>query len=682
MTADDRIVIACSCEATVPLDRAALERGCGGRLRTADQLCRRELDKFKSSVAGGVPVTISCTQEGTLFGEVASDMDAADRVAFANIRENAGWSRDAKRAGPKMAALLAAAAEPAPPIALIPLRSQGVTLIYGRDEVAVAAARRLAEHLDITVLLTKPGEIVPPQATEFAVLQGTIVAAQGHLGAFELRVDGYALPAPSSRQRVIFGAGRDGAKSRCDLILDLSGGTPLFPGHDLRSGYLRADPRDPVAVERAIFAASHLVGEFDKPRFIDFQEELCAHSRSHITGCTRCLDLCPTGAISPAGDHVAIDPQICAGCGSCAAICPTGAAAYALPPVDALMHRLRTLMRAYHEAGGARGVVLFHDGDHGQPLIDALARFGAGLPANVLPVRVNEVTQLGPETVAALFAYGAVGVRFLTRGKPKHDIGVLHRTAALADTVLQALGYGAAADSPVVTVTETDDPDQLGAALDAATLGTPAPIPASFLAMGGKRNLLELSFRELHRVAPRPVNIVPLAAGAPFGGVEIDVEGCTLCLACASACPTHALSDNPERPMLRFTESLCVQCGLCASTCPEHVIRLKPQLDFAAWQAPPRVVKEEEPFPCIACGKPFGTRSTIERVIGKLQGSHWMFSGNEGRDRVRLLMMCEDCRVEVIVNESFDPHAAPPRPAPRTTEDYLRERRSDDAPTE
>src|SRR5438132_1970148 len=370
MAAADRIVIVCSCEETIPLDQAALARTCGGKLRAANQLCRRELDRFKSVVAGGAPVTVSCTQEAPLFGEVAQEMNAAERVSFANIRENAGWSKDANAAGPKMAALLAIAAEPVPPIALVSFHSQGAALVYGRDDVAITAARRLAEHLDITVLLTKPGEIAPPSATEFPVLQGTIVGAKGYLGAFELRVDDYALPSPSSRQHLVFGPARDGANSTCDIILDLSGGTPLFPADDLRSGYLRADPRDPLAVESAIFAASHLVGDFDKPRFVDFHEDLCAHSRSRITGCTRCLDLCPTGAISPAGDNVAIDPHVCAGCGSCAAVCPTGAAAYALPPVDVLMRKLRILMHSYHVAGGTKGVILFHDGDHGPPLID------------------------------------------------------------------------------------------------------------------------------------------------------------------------------------------------------------------------------------------------------------------------------------------------------------------------
>jgi len=95
---------------------------------------------------------------------------------------------------------------------------------------------------------------------------------------------------------------------------------------------------------------------------------LCAHSRSQVTGCTRCLELCPTSAITPEGDHVIIDPNVCAGCGQCAAACPTGAASYALPTEDALMRRLRAMLIAYREAGGEQAVVLVHDDPHGAPV--------------------------------------------------------------------------------------------------------------------------------------------------------------------------------------------------------------------------------------------------------------------------------------------------------------------------
>jgi ferredoxin len=661
-------LMVCTCEKTMPLDARAIGGACTGRITQANQLCGLEIERFKAALADGVAITIACTQEAPLFREVAGGLAPSSALTFVNIRETAGWSKDASAAGPKTAALIAAAAEDTPPIALVTLESNGVALIYGRDEVAIEVGRRLSDRLDITVLLTKPRDVTPRPTNEFPVLKGSVRNARGHLGQFELTIDDYAFPAPSSRRRLKFGAPRNGAISTCDIVLDLTGGLPLFPAHELRPGYLRADPRDRAAVEKMIADAGHLVGTFDKPRFIQFDESLCAHSRSGITGCTRCLDLCPTGAITPNGNAVVIDPAICAGCGSCAAACPTGAASYALPAADVLMRRLRTLVQAYRKAGGTEAVVLLHDGDHGAPLIDALARFGDGLPANVLPVRVNEVTQVGPEAIAALFAYGAAGVTLLTRAKPNHDPLGLRRVVETSGTIVAALGFG----DGLVRIIETDDPDELRAMLDAAPTGVATRKPASFIPRGAKRGLLETAFRELHLAAPAPVDVVALSPGAPFGAVLLNVESCTLCHSCVTACPTGALSDNPERAMLRFTESICVQCSLCEATCPEDAIKLAPQLDFQAWNAPTRVLKEEDPFLCIGCGKSFGTRSTIERVVAKLEEQHWMFTGANAR-RIDVVKMCEDCRVEVVVNESFDPHAAPRAPT-TTTEDYLRAR--------
>ena len=659
-------ILICSCDDTMPLDGEALKRGCrGADTLSAHQLCRAELEKFRAAASVGEPLIVGCTQEAPLFAEVAGD--GAD-VKYANIRETAGWSKDAKAAGPKIAALLAAAAEPVPPVSFVSFASEGVILIYGRDAQAIEAGNLLKDHLDATVLIEPPADVPPPRVTEFPVVKGRIRAGKGHLGAFELTIDDYAQPAPSSRGALAFGTSRDGAISRCDLVLDLSGRAPLFTASDLRDGYLRADPGDGAAVLRAVLKARDLVGSFDKPRYVAFTAELCAHSRSNIVGCTRCLDLCPTGAIAPAGDHVAVDAPICAGCGQCAAACPTGAASYALPSADVLLRKLRALLTTYQEAGGQRPVVLVHDDAHGMPLIDALARYGDGLPANVLPLAVNEVTQVGLEAIAAAFAYGASAMRLLLRQKPRHDTTGLTRTLALADPILAGLGFGPGRVASI----ETDDPDALGETLRAIDAGEPAPRPASFVPAGAKRDVMRLALRELQRAAPTPVDLIPLPAGAPFGAVNVNSEGCTLCLACVSACPTGALRDNPERPMLRFVEDACVQCGLCKATCPEKVITLTPQLDFRAATADARVLKQEEPFLCIRCGKPFGVKSTIERVTAKLEGKHWMFQN--AAQRLDVIRMCEDCRVIAITEQELNPYAGPPRPKPRTTEDYLRER--------
>jgi ferredoxin len=550
----------------------------------------------------------------------------------------------------------------------VTLNSEGVVLIYGRDERAIEAAKLLENRLDVTVLLSRPGDVSPPRGSDFPIVKGTIRAAKGHLGAFEITVDDCAAPIPSPRGFLKFGSPREGAVSRCDLILDLTGGAALFAAADLREGYLRADPGDPAAVLRAVLKAGDLTGTFDKPRYITFTEELCAHSRSRIVGCRRCLDLCPAGAIAPNGDHVAIDANICAGCGQCAAACPTGAASYALPPTDALMRRMRTLLTTYPQAGGKQPIVLVHDEGHGADLIDALTRYGDGLPENVLALPVNEVTQVGLEAIAAAFAYGGMAMRFLLRARPRHDVTGLTKTLALAEPILLGLGFGAGR----VRTIETDDPDPLGEALRAIAPAPAASHPASFVAVGAKRDVLRLALRELHHVAPAPVDVIALPQGAPFGTVMLNVEGCTLCLACVSACPTGALVDDPERPTLRFVEDACVQCGLCQATCPEKVITLQPQLDFRAATANARVLKEEEPFCCIRCGKPFGVKSTIERVAAKLEGKHWMFKGSA--KRLDVIKMCDDCRVAAMSEEDFDPYGAPPRPAPRTTEDYFKER--------
>lgn len=654
-------LLTCTCENTMTLDEAALDTvGCSG---SVNALCRANLDRFRTALGKGGPVTVTCTQEAPLFTEIASNEAPDVALSFVNIRETAGWTAQADQSGPKMAAMIAAAAVTPAPFGVTTLESNGIALILGRDDVAIEAATTLSDHLDITVLIQPAAQIIPPRQTRFPVLQGRIRNATGHLGAFELTIDAFAAAAPSSRETLSFGTARDGAISRADLIVDLTGDAPMFPASDLRPGYLRADPKDPRAVANVIAKAGQMVGTFDKPVYIDFLADLCAHSRNGITGCTRCLSLCPTGAITPNGDSVQIDPAICAGCGQCAAACPTGAASYALPDVTTVALRLRAALKAWRAAGGKTApVILFHDDDHGTPLIDAAGRYGQGLPANVIPLALNEITQTEPEILAAAFAYGAGGVAILGRAKPLHDVSGLHDSIALVTSVSDALGYGS------VTLIETDDPDLLETALGNITRATPTLTPSSFLPPADKRGLLVMAFSEMNRTAPSPAQVLPLPENAPFGSITIDANACTLCQACTGVCPTAALLDNPETPMLRFTESACVQCGLCAATCPETAITLMPQIDFVAWDTPRKILHEEAPFCCTSCGTAFATKSGIERVQSRLS-DHWMFTGDDGAQRLKVLTMCEDCRASEIVTQGFDPHGETIRKV-RTRADY------------
>ena len=663
--------LVCDCEGTMPLDGGALARALGTAVEPVvhHQLCRRQIDAVRAVAGGGEELLIGCTQEAPLFAETLGA--AAPAAAFVNIRERAGWSEEGARATPKIAALLAEAAVLVAPGTTVTTRSQGRCVVLGDGEVAMDAARQLADRLSVTLLLTDLGELLPPSRHEFPILAGTVLAAIGHLGGFALEVQGLQSMAVSSRDRLRMSSWQERGKLEADLILDLRGGQPLFTAHGRRDGYLRAEPSDAVAIQRALFDATGLVGEFEKPRHITFDADLCAHSRSRRTGCTRCLDQCPTGAITPAGDHVAIDPWVCAGCGSCAGVCPTGAASYASPSADALLRRLRSLIGTYLDAGGVAPVLLAHEERHGGELIAAMARLGRGLPARVLPFAVPEIAQLGFEFLAAAPAYGAAELLVLAPPVKRGEIAGLEATMGHVRAALDGLGHGGERLALMVE----DDPDRVEATLWSLAERHPAP-RGDFVPLGGKRALMRAALDQLHRTAPDPVERVTMPEGAPFGSVEVDAAGCTLCLACVGACPTGALLDNPDRPMLSFVEDACVQCGLCRNTCPERVIRLEPRLDFTPAARAPRVLKEEEPAQCTRCGKAFGTKSSIERIVSQLSGRNPLFQTPE---QVALIRMCDDCRVKAQFEAKDNPMALGERRRPRTSEDYLRERAARDA---
>ncbi|HEY5215447.1 MAG TPA: 4Fe-4S ferredoxin, partial [Pseudolabrys sp.] len=205
-----RTILICSCEDSMPLDGEAVRRVCRDSVVVEGrQLCRAELGRFRKAAAGGERIVLACTQEAPLFEEVAGEIADSGAITFINIRETAGWSKDAAAAGPKMAALIAASAEPDPEYSLVGLSSDGVTLLYGKDERVIEAAQLLKDHLDVTVLIKPSADVAPTRVTEFPVVKGSIRAAKGHLGAFELTVDDYAVPHPSSRGALVFGPARN-----------------------------------------------------------------------------------------------------------------------------------------------------------------------------------------------------------------------------------------------------------------------------------------------------------------------------------------------------------------------------------------------------------------------------------------------------------------------------------------
>ncbi len=659
MAGDEIAILLCDCEGSVTTDPEALCAACPGAEGVHGSLCQAEIPALASALQAG-PVVVACAQEEARFAEIAEDLGVGTLAGTVDIRDRALWSDEGGQAAPKVAALVAEAGWPGRATGTMDVTSEGVCLVYGASGTVLPVAATLARTLTVTAMLTDAEEVILPWDSVVPVVRGTIRHATGSFGAFEVMADGVAPMIPGGRGALRFETPRDGGRSACDIILDLSGGTPLFPAHGKRDGYLRADPGDPLAVAALLPQAMEMVGTFEKPLYVDFHAELCAHSRSGQPGCTRCLDVCPTGAIASAGETVAIDPLICAGCGGCSAVCPSGAAEYALPRADDARMRMEAMLTAYAEAGGAVPRILIHDEKDGRGAIAMAARYGRGLPASVIPFAVNEVTQVGHDLMISAFGMGAgqVAVHMPTRIRREGEAEPLDAQVALTRAMLEGTGIGAGR----LIVIEDDDPDTLTAALYAEAPSALDHEPISPL--GDKRTATRLSVAAL---APGAAPFV-LPDGAPYGEVIVNEGACTLCLACVSQCPVGALLDNPDKPQLRFRESACLQCGICESTCPEDAIALAPRFDPANAAREPRILHEDEPALCADCGKPFGSKAAIERIVEKLGGTHWMFDNPE---RTRVIRLCEDCRVSAVFRQSDNPFQMGDRPAVRTTADYL-----------
>src|SRR6266850_918914 len=627
MSLEGKTLKVCSCNRTVGIDAKALAAALksSAPLVLHESLCRKDAAAFQSAL-GDAEVIVACTQEAALFGELAEQAGGRAELKFVNVREYAGWGASPAAATPKIAALVAMAALPEPePAPAVAFKSGGELLLVGPADVALDWAERLNGQLNVSVLATQPGEL--PLERKYPVWSGRVTRLEGWLGAFDVewrqenpidlelctRCNACVRACPESaigydyqvdlakckaHRECVTACGAIGAidfsradsvrSEKFDMVLDLSR-QPILRLHQLPQGYLApgADPLEQALAARELAA---LVGEFEKPRFFRYREKICAHSRSAKEGCNQCIDVCSSGAIRAAGDHVRVEPHLCAGCGGCATVCPSGAMTYAYPQVPDLGMRLKTLL--------------------------------------------------------GTIAYGASQVRVLITDKVADAyVATLERQFGYAQTILAALGYQG------THVALVRDLGQLKALAPAAVVAKAAVFNLS----PEKRTTLDFAIDHLAKHAPTPKDVISLSAGAPYGAITVNKDTCTLCKACIGACPEAALLDSPEAPRLRFIERNCVQCGLCANTCPEDAIRLVPRLTIGAQAKEAVTLNEADPFNCVRCGKPFGTRQMVENMLGKL-GGHSMFAGG-----IRRLQMCGDCRVVDMMENKAEAQVTPLR---------------------
>ena len=502
---------------------------------------------------------------------------------------------DLRRA--RIAALEAALEGEPEPTGQVAYRSRGRVAVIGPEPAARAAVEALPPGLSCHVFAVE-GEA------------SREVPVAGWLGAFRV--------------------GADGGEEPFDLVLDLRR-EPAISSELPPPGYF-APGRDQAAFLRALEELPAMVGEFRKAAYVRYDPHLCAHGARGVAGCRRCLDACPAEAIRSVGERVVVETHLCHGAGICASACPTGAMGYAAPDAGWTLAALRRAIGAFREAAAAPRVLLFGAGE-------SAALAGMELPDDLLPWQIAEAGAAGLEVWLGCLAYGAREVILLAGGElPASTRAELERQLAVAGALLAGLGWPAER----VRMARAGDAGALRPVVEEGGAGA---APATFAAFPDKRALLRLALDHLAAAAPRPAAEQDLPPGAPFGAVEVAAEGCTLCLSCVAVCPTGALGDGVDTPRLDFSEESCVQCGLCRVACPEGVVSLHPRYLYQPEaRRRRRVLREDAPWHCSGCGKPFGTLAMMEKMRRSL-AAHPMFQG----ERARMLGLCEDCRVRYLL---------------------------------
>lgn len=499
------------------------------------------------------------------------------------------------------------------PTGIVEYRSKGKVIIIGGDE-AIECAPRVNENLQAQVLLLEGSE---EPGVPLVPAGGRKISIDGYLGAFTISLGEPGKP--------------NFEQMTADMILDL-GAKPQLTMSMKPPGYVVATS-DSVATGDALQTLQDLVGTFEKPRYFNYNADICAHSRSGKAGCNRCIDACPAYAIISIGEKIEVNPNLCQGGGICSTVCPTGAITYAYPSAADSLNRLRVLLQTYTTKGGQDPVVAIvaeHDVDG---VDDAM-------PSNILLFAVEELASVGLDFWLAALAYGAKAVRLIdTASNPDWVRSLLVEQIGFVTPMVTGLGYPAEAIRMMTAI-------ELAA--DMPTV-MPAIKPATFGGLTEKRRVAYLALDHLFEQATTPNAFIDLPAGAPFGAIEIDKQRCTLCLACTSACPASAVTAGGDGPQLVFNETNCVQCGICQSTCPEQAIHLIPRfIADPSQRQRAELLHSEEPFCCVNCGKPFAPKAAIEKMLSKLE-DHYMFQGAKARQRLK---MCEDCRVVDVVQDN------------------------------
>ena len=292
------------------------------------------------------------------------------------------------------------------PTSLVSFSSSGIVALIGPLPSALQVAEGLDEISSCVIIATDGGEAGQTETRDIngrtaAIIFGRPTSISGYLGNFEITL---------SREEGDMGVAKSMglADDAIDVVLDLSR-EPLLTHDVLPVGYF-APRGDNDALLIACESIPDLKGQFQKPRYVQYNADICAHGARGIKGCRRCLDVCPADALSSIGEKISVETHLCHGLGACTSSCPTGALSYSYPNRADSLNQLRRVITSFRERTTAAPDILFFGADEDLTELSAAVN---DLPDEVIPWKVEELGSVGPEIWLSCLAYGAKTVMML-----------------------------------------------------------------------------------------------------------------------------------------------------------------------------------------------------------------------------------------------------------------------------
>ncbi len=321
---------------------------------------------------------------------------------------------------------------------------------------------------------------------------------------------------------------------------------------------------------------------------------ICQYSSRLRTGCARCVDSCPHGAISKGKTGIVVNHVECQSCGNCIAVCPTGAMQNGNFDDAEMIDYLQSL-----------------DYEHGEELVIGEERQLQELwwrkgGADSMKTFFLEYSSLGSLSLFHFLLFFALGFRRVTLlyNDSLQTSSVIKQQIDMANAIIESLYNQSYVEiSGVAGYLETSP----------KSTSFPAVSPLKLTTYDNKRSALS---HLLHHLLVDSGGVLTAdQVGNIFSPITCDESNCTQCLACLNECKIRALKADQDNFSLVYESGLCVGCGVCMAVCPEKVLSVNEKFTVNTQFFKKQILAQAEPVKCKECGKVFGTRKSLDRVM-------------------------------------------------------------------